>query len=97
MIVSTNTSINTTVIADEVRIVNNATLVITGTLICRILVIESGIVIIEGLGAIYIVDDVQKVILNMIVVTVLQFAPILVVFAIIYLLRQLFKELPVKK
>jgi len=97
MIVSTNTLINTTMIADEVRVVNNAILTVTGTLICRILIVESGTIVIEGSGAIYVVENIQNVMINTLAVSILQIAPIIVAFAITYLLTQLFKELPVKK
>jgi len=97
MVISTNTTIYRTVIADEVRVVNNAILTVTGILICRVLIVEAGAVILEGSGIIYVVDEPQKFMPHLLATTMLQTAPVITAFSLIYLSTQLFKEIQIKK
>ena len=97
MVISTNTTIYRTVIADEVRVVNNAILTVTGILICRVLIVEAGAVILEGSGIIYVVDEPQKFMPHLLAATMLQVTPVITAFSLIYLSTQLFKELQIKK
>jgi len=60
MIIGADATIATTVTADEVRVVNDATLTVTGTLTCKKLIVESGRTVLEGSGAINVVEEVPK-------------------------------------
>jgi len=97
MVISTDTTIDTNVVVDEVRVVNNATLTVIGSLTCKLLIIESGMVIIEGLGVIYVVEEIQTPTFNPLAVIMLYVIPTIIVFTITYLLIQLLKELHTKK
>jgi len=97
MVVSTDTMISTTVIVDEVRVTNNAVLTVTGILICKTLIIESGAVVVLGSGAIYVVEEPQKFMPHLLATTMLQVTPVIIAFTLIYLSTQLFKEIQTKK
>jgi len=60
IVINTDTTIATTVTAEEVKIVNNATLTVTGTLTCRKLIVEAGDAILEGSGTINVVEEMRR-------------------------------------
>ena len=59
MIIDRDTTISTSVVADEVKVVRDATLTVTGTLTCKLLSVESSAVVVNGSGVVYVVEEVH--------------------------------------
>jgi len=60
MVIDRDTTISTSVAVDEVRVVRDATLTVTGTLTCKLLSVESSAVVVNGLGVIYVVEEIPR-------------------------------------
>jgi len=94
MIISTDVTISANVSAEEVRIVNDATLTLTGTLTCKKLIIERGKVVIESSGTINVVEEIPKPSPIMITMQYLMliFMTLLFTYLVLIILKGAFKK-----